>query len=567
MENKLISFINKQTHYKAGEDLDIARNNTLIFGTYNPPKDLGYINNYRFSINNNKNNFLNFSKLLYEQTYNKLLNPEYRTIPVGIELNGLHKIVIDIDTVTTDGIQKMFPIFLEVRDILSNYFNCNVKIYTREPTCCENTEAIQGEEEGIENNKKKLHKYGCHIIIDKYIYQEDAKCTYIDIINIPRIKELIEQYGTNFIDPAVFQPHHIFWLFGSCKDGSKMYFELCDNCCLNNPFGNEYIQLNKSFNEFCKENKKFDFYIDTYTTSFICNLKKNEEKFVFEGIEGGPSKNEIAIDNYDIYTPFHKEEIVYNNQKSSESQEQLDIKYLDSLLSLIDPKSTEDYQNVRLKIIAGVSREYNHSQEGWDILVKYLKLWNQSLNRPIDYHIETIKRSYFSGIPARNDGISLGSVRFLASQQNPDKYEQWKQEIYGIDFDSLYSEECEFNDEDNSSQQKSSSLIKSDIKSDLKTISRFNEKILSQIVKKHIKEFYEDDEEEYINDRQHVINLFIKYFKDRVFYLKYPTNSVYIDGKIFKKSDVLSTFEGYGKIPGIKTFFDNCKLPYPAVDA
>ena len=96
--NKLISFINKQTHYKAGVELDIARNNTLIYGTYNPPKDIGYINNYRFSINNNKNNFLNFSKLLYEQTYNKLLNPEYRTIPVGIELNGLHKIVVDIDT-------------------------------------------------------------------------------------------------------------------------------------------------------------------------------------------------------------------------------------------------------------------------------------------------------------------------------------------------------------------------------------------------------------------------------------------------------------------------------------
>ena len=114
MENKLISFINKQTHYKAGEDLDIARNNTIIFGTYNPPKDLGYINNYRFSINNNKNNFLNFSKLLYEQTYNKLLNPESRTIPVGIELNGLHKIVIDIDTITSDGVPKMFPIFLEV---------------------------------------------------------------------------------------------------------------------------------------------------------------------------------------------------------------------------------------------------------------------------------------------------------------------------------------------------------------------------------------------------------------------------------------------------------------------
>ena len=38
MNNKLIKFINEQTHYKAGEDLDIARNNTLIFGTYNPPK-------------------------------------------------------------------------------------------------------------------------------------------------------------------------------------------------------------------------------------------------------------------------------------------------------------------------------------------------------------------------------------------------------------------------------------------------------------------------------------------------------------------------------------------------
>ena len=52
--NNLIKFINNQSHYKAGDELDIARNNTLIFGTYNPPKDLGYINNYRFSINNNK---------------------------------------------------------------------------------------------------------------------------------------------------------------------------------------------------------------------------------------------------------------------------------------------------------------------------------------------------------------------------------------------------------------------------------------------------------------------------------------------------------------------------------
>ena len=49
--------------------------------------------------------------------------------------------------------------------------------------------------------------------------------------------------------------------------------------------------------------------------------------------------------------------------------------------------------------------------------------------------------------------------------------------------------------------------------------------------------------------------------------MKYPTNSVYIDGKIFKKSDVLSTFEGYGKIPGIKTFFDKSKLPYTSIDA
>ena len=165
--NKLISFINKQTHYRAGDELDIARNNTLIFGTYNPPKDLGYINNYRFSINNTKNNFLTFSKLLYEQIYNKIENPSYRTIPVGIELNGLHKIVIDIDTVTTDGVQKMFPIFLEVRDILSDYFNCNVKIYTREPTCCDETETVQ--DENTESTEKRLHKYGCHIIIDKYI--------------------------------------------------------------------------------------------------------------------------------------------------------------------------------------------------------------------------------------------------------------------------------------------------------------------------------------------------------------------------------------------------------------
>ena len=566
MNNKLISFINKQTHYKAGVELDIARNNTLIYGTYNPPKDIGYINNYRFSINNNKNNFLTFSKLLYEQTYNKLLNPNYRTIPVGTELNGLHKIVIDIDTETTDSIQIMFPIFLEVRDILKQYFNCNVKIFTREPT----------KKEGIikdnSASEESSYKYGCHIIIDKYIYQEDAKCTYIDIINIPRIKELIEKYGNNFIDPAVFQPHHIFWLFGSCKDGSKMYCELNDDCSLKNPFGIEYIQLKKSFEEFCIENKNFDFYVDTYTNNFICNLKKQSLISVKKDVSTPdlfdiPPPSIIAVENYDIYTPFHKEQQVNKdvvegvNEINSATKGLLDIKYLDSLLALIDPLSTEDYPNVRLKIIAGISREYNQSNEAWEILLKYLQLWNQALDRDINYHIDPIKKSFFEGIPAREEGISLGTVRFLASQHNPEKYEQWKQEVYGIDFENLYNDECEFNEEeeqDNKAKDTKLNIVKN--------VTRFNEKILSNIVKKHIKESYEE-EEDYINDRQQVLNLFIKYFQDRVFYLKYPANSVYIDGKIFKKSDVLSTFEGFGKIPSIKTFFDDCKLPYPAVDA
>lgn len=557
-ENKLIQFINCQQHYKAGQDLDDARNNTIIFGTYNPPNDMGYINNYRFSINNNnKNNFLKFSKLLYEQVYNKILNPEYRTIPVGIELNGLHKIVIDIDLITNKGVQKMFPIFLEVRDILSNYFKCNVKIYSREP-----------------NKTEYGYKYGCHIIIDKYIYQEDAKCVYLDIVNIPRIKELIDQYGTNFIDPAVFQPHHIFWLFGSCKDGSKMYFELEDNCNFKHPFGHNYTDDNVSFKDFCTVNKKFNFYIDTYTDSFICTLKKNTEKIIFEDIEDPSIK--VVLDDlsnkYDIYEPYHTEEkveTISNNPKSSESN-CLDIKYLDSLLSLIDPKSTEDYQNVRLKIIAGVSREYNQSNEAWDILVKYLKSWNLSLNREVNYHINELKRSYFSGIPAREEGISLGSVRFLASQHNPEKYEEWKQEVYGIDWESLYSEECEFDDEENSETLAQSYNTKEiSKKSDTKnqsTVKKFNEKILSQIVKKHIKEEYKilDD---YINDRKKVLNLFIKYFNDRVFYLKYPANSVYIDGNIYKKSDAVSTFSGYGKIPGIKTFFPEIKQSYPTIDA
>ena len=563
--NNLIKFINKQSHYRAGDELDIARNNTLIFGTYNPPKDLGYINNYRFSINNTKNNFLTFSKLLYEQIYNKIANPSYRTIPVGIELNGLHKIVIDIDTITTDGIQKMFPIFLEVRDILSDYFNCNVKIYTREPTKCESLQ----DDKNTENtdNKKILHKYGCHIIIDKYIYQEDAKSTYIDITNIPRIKELIDYYGTNFIDPAVFQPHHIFWLFGSCKDGSKMYYELLDNGNLVCPFDKEYFQLNKSFDEFCKDNKKFDFFIDTYTNNFICSLKKNDEKFEFEGKEINLSKNDVVIDNYDIYTPFHKEEekVVVIEKHDNTNHCQLDIKHLDSLLALIDPKSTEDYQNVRLKIIAGVSREYNQSNEAWNILEKYLKSWNVALNREVNYHIEPIKRSYFSGIPARHEGISLGSVRFLASQHNPEKYEEWCQDVFGIDFEGLYNDECEFNED--SGDESSIGREQKDTTTNTKTtITRFNEKLLSKIVKKHIKESYEN-EEDYIKDRETVIKTFIQYFKDRVFYLKYPANSVCIDGKIFKKSDVVATYEGYGNIPGIKTFFDDCKLPYPSIDA
>lgn len=591
MQNKLISFINKQTHYKAGVELDIARNNTLIYGTYSPPKDLGYINNYRFSINNNKNNFLTFSKLLYEQTYNKLLNPNYRTIPVGIELNGLHKIVIDIDTETTDSIQIMFPIFLEVRDILKQYFNCNVKIFTREPT---KKEGIIKDNSAIEGNS---YKYGCHIIVDKYIYQEDAKCTYIDIINIPRIKELIEKYGNNFIDPAVFQPHHIFWLFGSCKDGSKMYCELNDNCSLKNPFGIEYIQLQKSFEQFCIENKNFEYYVDTYTNSFICNLKKESKNTVKKDVSTPdlfdiPPPNIVAVDSYDIYTPFHTEqqvnkEVVDISKEVSSNNVHLDIKYLDSLLALIDPLSTEDYPNVRLKIIAGVSREYNQSTESWEILLKYLQLWNQALGRDINYHIEPIKKSFFDGVPAREEGISLGTVRFLASEQNHAKYEEWCNDVFGIDFDNLYNDECEFNDEgltsNELSTEKSSRVnkINSAIEdratektsnipygsvNTVQTISRFNEKILSNIVKKHIKESYEE-EEDYINDRQQVLNLFIKYFKDRVFYLKYPANSVYIDGKIFKKSDVLSTYEGYGKIPGIKTFFKNSKLPYPAVDA
>ena len=113
----------------------------------------------------------------------------------------------------------------------------------------------------------KKYKYGCHIILDKYINSDlklDRENTYEHIVRDPRIQKYMEKYGNNFIDKAVFNSHQIFWIYGGNKNGSNPYLELDRNTLqLINPY-KKFIDMGMTFEQFVEANPDFDFSVHLY---------------------------------------------------------------------------------------------------------------------------------------------------------------------------------------------------------------------------------------------------------------------------------------------------------------
>lgn len=500
---ELGKFCDQQKHVTINDDLPAARTVSAIFGAFTNQEG---INKSRFTLTNNKKIFF---KLLHKQFYEKLANNDIKTFAIGQELNGIHKIVVDIDCKNNE--ECMFPIFTEVGNILAELFQTDVRIFAREA-----------------NKDGDMYKHGCHIIINAYVDSKDNQNTYQHIIRHPRIAQLIEMYGNTFIDPAVFRNHQLFWIFGGCKNSSNMYMELKEGK-LYNPY-EKYIECGLTFEEFCQKNPNFNFDIELYDTI-------------------GIDQNYIPTFEPPVYIEEREEEYVeYTGDK-------LDIKYLSSLLELIDGCKTE-YHHVRLPVVLGVAREYNSSKEAWNILLPHLQNWNCQRGENPNYHIKELEHTYFNGVQGRQNGFTMGTIRFIAKEHNPELYEEWCEDVFGIDW-NIYSNECEFDDETNIVQEPS--------KIDYKIDNRFYGKILNNIVKSIMKDKY-NSEDDYIEDRNKCINKFINYCKNRVFYLQEPINCVWYNNKIVRKNDFEKTFEGFGKIQGSKYYFDKPLKSLPKID-
>lgn len=534
----LISFVNQQKHVRKDDGtLDIVRPLDIVCGAFNNQSN---INTTRFTLNNNKKLFF---KLLHKQFYDKLLNPSTTTYAIGQELNGIHKIVVDIDCVNEE--ECMFPVFLEVKNILARLFECPVTVYAREANKIEES-----------RNSAAMYKHGCHMILNAYVDSKDNENVYEHIVRCPRIAELIEKYGKTFIDPAVFRNHQLFWIFGGCKNGSNMYMELRDDCKLYNPY-EKWIDCGLTFEEFCYKNPNYNFEVQLYDTIGI---------------------DPMYIPIFD--PPCYVEQVVHETIEYT--GDKLDIKYLPTLLDCIKGEDTE-YQTVRLPIVLGVAREYNSSDDAWNILKKYLMYWNTCRGMQPDYHMKELKDTFYHGVKGRDNGYTLGTVRYLCEQHNKELYDKWNQDVFGFDW-NIYADECEFSDSEddwgepiNIAGEEKKIAMQSEKKKiamqshsfaaaiDYKNDKRFFPKILTNIVKSIMKNNY-IGEEEYMEDRKKCLNKFVDYCKNRVIYLQEPINCVWYNNKIVKKNDFEKTFEGFGKIQGSKFYFVKPANSIPKID-
>lgn len=533
----LLSFVNQQKHVRKDDGtLDIVRPLDIVCGAFNNQSN---INTTRFTLNNNKKLFF---KLLHKQFYDKLLNPSTTTYAIGQELNGIHKIVVDIDCVSEE--ECMFPVFLEVKNILARLFECPVTVYAREANKIEESQ-----------NSAATYKHGCHMILNAYVDSKDNENVYEHIVRCPRIAELIEKYGKTFIDPAVFRNHQLFWIFGGCKNGSNMYMELRDDCKLFNPY-EKWIDCGLTFEEFCYKNPNYNFDVQLYDTIGV---------------------DPMYIPVFD--PPCYVEQVVHETIEYT--GEKLDIKYLPTLLDCIKGEDTE-YQTVRLPIVLGVAREYNSSDDSWNILKKYLMDWNTSRGMQTDYHMKELKDTFYHGVKGRDKGYTLGTVRYLCEQHNKELYDKWDQDIRD-DWNIYANDECEFSDNEDwgepiniAGEEKKKIAMQSRseaaaMQSEKKTVidykndKRFFPKILTNIVKSIMKKNY-IGEEEYMEDRKKCLNKFVDYCKNRVIYLQEPINCVWYNNKIVKKNDFEKTFEGFGKIQGSKFYFVKPANSIPKID-
>ena len=533
--DSLSDFCNTQRHHSASGDLYSMRAVKPIFGTFDNTDKSIYGTRFTLTISNKNNFFI----LLHKQQYEKLADPKTRTYAIGQELNNIRKIVVDIDfTTTVDAPEEsIFKMFRNISIILYQLFDCENTVYARHPNM-----------KTRESDGKQYLKWGCHIVLDKYIDSNNKNAlenTYQHIIRNEFIAKNIEVFGENFIDKALFRPHQIFWLYGGNKDKSNPYMELdLETLELINPY-KKWIEMGMSFEEFYNVNRNFDFTIPTYD-SF------GEDDIVSKIFEP-PVYIEEKIDNAHIH--------------HSDYTTNFDLQDVLQLLDMIDGRKSEDYSGVRFPVIACISREFNHSEEVWQILKSYLEKWNCERGMQPDYHMDALKRSYFQGCRDVEGGYTIGTLCHLAKEHSPNKYQEWYNKHDWFDYRILYDNDvCEFTDESTTENKKP-------VKNKLNANSPFRPEDLNKIVKHFIKDSYQNIDD-YENDRNDCINALFQYAKTRFFCLQKPINTVFIvcagnNHTIERISDLKSTYKNVGKIPGTKVFFrdadkEDCK---PTTDA
>ena len=575
-------FFNSQDMHYVKTDLNDVRPFKRVFGTFDTTDDS--ITKARVTIKNNKELFL----LLHKQLYEKLANNSIKTYAIGQELNNIRKIVIDIDFVSdNDNEHEIFSVFADTAKILEELFDCKSVVYARHPNI-KNIEVVNSVPQTtsftpfnlpfellqkINSIKKdvlptvvsqcdtvKKYKYGCHIILDKYINSDlklDRENTYEHIIRDARIQKYIEKYGKNFIDKAVFNSHQIFWIYGGNKNGSNPYLELDRNSLqLINPY-KKYIDMGMTFDQFVEANPDFDFSIPLYDS--FENTDIEEKLFV---------------------PPQYIEEQERKTTNTSYNNSNISLQDIEKLLSMIDGKKTEDYTKVRFPIIACLAREFNHSDEVWYILKDFLQQWNRERGMDSDYHMSMLERSYFSGCDEDyEDGYTLGTLYYLAKMHSPEEYEIWNNTRNTFD-NSILEGSDEWSDDDSytsitSNEVCSYSPIEKAEKAEKTQKDIFLAHHLNKIVESRMKKSYESITE-YENDRKQCIKDIFNYAKLRFFCMAEPINTIVTinsknDISINKTNDFVRTYKSFGTIPGIAQYFPeidpDIKKMYKQTDA
>ena len=440
-------------------------------------------------------------KLMLTQFYNKTVNSSTKTIGIGQKFQDRHLFCIDFDYKSESKHQKKK--FLET---VKTCVNVIAQMFCKDllEACDNDSESWCVNIFGRDNYydaKCDCYKYGAHAVFNSYITKEESHFVYNKIIKALENLCVCEELGVkpnDLIDKCIITGNTAFWLFGSCKSVSSMYYRLVESSSV---LGFE-------------EPESLEDSLEYFEQFFVCyNVTKMTHHF------------EIKSEEFESFKAAKIScATVQNGAQNTFNPSE--IKSIVNLLPINKPDRFSSGYEYLFTVFCAMGHSSMWSSGCLNEFHKFLKKYNLANGESEDHHFEKFKD--FNTISNRNSGFNIGTLINIIREYAPENYS----ELIKTKRECLFKEPG------------FDPVVRESIVKDLK--KRFFPEI---------KKGYFNQVEDYIKARKEYILSVYNYLEPRVFAVSNPISSVYYNGRIVKIDDFIKTFKNIGTVPGISDFF------------